>query len=75
MKIFGFDGADDAVKLIAEGKMAATGMQFPKTMARQSAEYADEYIKGKRDFAQKIPVPVELVTKENVGKYGDYGKK
>ena len=75
VKIFGFDGADDAVKLIAEGKMAATGMQFPKTMARQSAEYADEYIKGKRDFAQKIPVPVELVTKENVGKYGDYGKK
>ena len=75
VKVFGFDGADDAVKLIAEGKMAATGMQFPKTMARQSAEYADEYIKGKRDFAQKIPVPVELVTKENVGKYGDYGKK
>ena len=75
VKIFGFDGADDAVKLIAEGKMAATGMQFPKTMARQSAEYANEYIKGKRDFAQKIPVPVELVTKENVGKYGDYGKK
>jgi ABC-type sugar transport system substrate-binding protein len=75
VKVFGFDGADDAVKLIAEGKMAATGMQFPKTMARQSAEFADEYIKGKRDFPQKVPVPVELVTRENVGKYGDYGKK
>ncbi|HEV2695016.1 MAG TPA: D-ribose ABC transporter substrate-binding protein [Verrucomicrobiae bacterium] len=75
VKVFGFDGADDAVKLIAEGKMTATGMQFPKTMARQSAEYADAYINGKRDFPQKIPVPVELVTKENVGKYGDYGKK
>ena len=75
VKVFGFDGADDAVKLIAEGKMAATGMQFPKLMARQSAEYADQYINGKRDFAQKIPVPVELVTKDNVGKYGDYGKK
>ena len=75
VKVFGFDGADDAVKLIAEGKMAATGMQFPKTMARQSAEFADEYIKGKRDFPQKVPVPVELVTKDNVGKYGDYGKK
>jgi len=75
VKVFGFDGADDAVKLIAEGKMAATGMQFPKTMARQSAEFADEYIKGKRDFPQKVPVPVELVTHDNVGKYGDYGKK
>ena len=36
---------------------------------------ADEYIKGKRDFQQKIPVKVELVTPENVSKYGDYGKK
>ncbi|MFM2295837.1 MAG: hypothetical protein RLZZ350_2250 [Verrucomicrobiota bacterium] len=75
VKVFGFDGADDVVKLIAEGKIAATGMQFPKTMARNSAEYADEYIKGKRDFQQKIPVKVELVTHENVSKYGDYGKK
>jgi ribose transport system substrate-binding protein len=63
------------VKLIAAGKMTATGMQFPKTMARKAAEFADEYIKGKRDFPQKVPVPVELVTQENVGKYGDYGKK
>jgi ribose transport system substrate-binding protein len=75
VKIFGFDGADDAVKLIAEGKMTATGMQFPKTMARKAAEFADEYIQGRRDFPQKLPVPVELVTQENVGKYGDYGKK
>ncbi|TAK94002.1 MAG: D-ribose ABC transporter substrate-binding protein [Verrucomicrobia bacterium] len=75
VKVFGFDGADDVVKLIADGKITATGMQFPKTMARNAAEFADEYIKGKRDFQQKIPVKVELVTKENVSKYGDYGKK
>src|SRR5690348_9785327 len=49
VKVFGFDGADDVVKLIAEGKIVATGMQFPKVMARTAAEYADEYIKGKRD--------------------------
>jgi len=75
VKVFGFDGADDVVKSIAEGKIVATGMQFPKKMAQQSAEFADEYIKGKRDFAQKIAVPVEVVTKENVSNYGDYGKK
>lgn len=75
VKVFGFDGADDVVKLIAEKKIQATGMQFPKTMARKAAEFADEYIKGKRDFAQKIPVKVELVTPDNVSKYGDYGKK
>ena len=75
VKVFGFDGADDVVKMIAEGKIAATGMQFPKVMARKSAEFADEYLKGNRDFPQKVPVPVELVTQENVAKYGDYGKK
>ena len=75
VKVFGFDGADDVVKLIAEKKIAATGMQFPKVMAAKAAEFADEYLKGKRDFAQKVPVKVELVTPENVSKFGDYGKK
>ncbi|MBM3878449.1 MAG: D-ribose ABC transporter substrate-binding protein [Verrucomicrobia bacterium] len=75
VKVFGFDGADDVVKLIAEGKTAATGMQFPKVMAQKAAEFADEYLKGNRDFQQKIPVTVELVTPANVHKYGDYGRK
>lgn len=75
VKVFGFDGADDVVRLIAEGKIAATGMQFPKTMARTAAEYADQWIQGKREFPQKVPVAVELVTKENVSNYGDYGLK
>lgn len=75
IKVFGFDGADDVVKLIAEKKIAATGMQFPKVMAQKAAEYADQYIKGKRDFPQKVPVKVDLVTPDNVSKYGDYGKK
>ena len=63
------------LRLIAEKKIEATGMQFPKTMARKAAEFADEYIKGKRDFPQKIPVAVELVTQDNVAKFGDYGRK
>lgn len=75
VKVFGFDGADEVVKLIGEKKIAATGMQFPKTMARQAAEYADAWIKGKRDFPQKVPVAVEVVTADNVGEYGDYGAK
>lgn len=75
VKIFGFDGADDVVALIAEKKITATGMQFPKLMARTAAEYADKYIKGKRDFPQKVPVKVELITQDNVSKFGGYGKK
>jgi ABC-type sugar transport system substrate-binding protein len=75
VKVFGFDGADDVVGLIAARKIEATGMQFPKLMARKAAEFADEFVKGKRDFPQKVPVAVELVNQENVGKYGDYGRK
>jgi ABC-type sugar transport system substrate-binding protein len=75
VKVFGFDGADDVVRLIAENKIQATGMQFPKTMARTAADLADEWVKGKRDFPRKVPVAVELVTPETVSQYGDYGKK
>lgn len=75
VKVFGFDGADDVVKLIAQGKIAATGMQFPKLMARTAAESADKYLKGDHALPQKTPVAVELVQRANAGKYGDYGRK
>lgn len=73
--VFGFDGAKDVVDSIRDGKIVATGMQFPKRMARMAAEQADEYIKGKRDFQQKVPVAVELVTQENIAKYTAYGRQ
>ncbi len=72
--VFGFDGAQDVVNAIKEGRIEATGMQFPKTMARTAAEFAHEYIQGKRDFKQKVPVAVELVTVENARNYVPYGK-
>lgn len=75
VKVFGFDGADDVVRSIADGKIAATGMQFPKRMATTSAESAHEYINGKRDFDQRTLVAVELVTAENVSNFGDFGRK
>jgi ribose transport system substrate-binding protein len=73
--VFGFDGSDEAVKAVADGKLAATVMQYPKTMARTAAENADKYIKGDHSMPQKIPVAVDLVTRENVAKFGDYGRK
>lgn len=75
VKVFGFDGADDAVRAVAEGKLAATVMQFPKLMARTAAESADRYLKGERNFPQRLPVAVELVTRDNVAKYSDHGRK
>ncbi len=73
--VFGFDGARDVIDSIRDGKIIATGMQFPKRMARMAAEHVDEYIRGKRDFPQKVPVAVELVTQENIAKYTAYGRQ
>lgn len=75
VKVFGFDGAEDVINAIAEGKITATGMQFPKVMAYTAATFADEYFKGRRDFPKKMPVAVEMVTKENIKDYTAYGKK
>lgn len=75
VKVFGFDGADDVVRSVAEGKITATVMQFPKIMARTAAENADKYLKGARDFPQRVPVAVELVNRDTVHKFGDYGRK
>lgn len=75
IKVFGFDGAEDVITAISEKKVMATGMQFPKVMAETAAEFADQYIRGKRDFPKKIPVAVELVTANNIADYIAYGKK
>ncbi len=75
VKVFGFDGAADVIESIAEGKIKATVMQFPKLMAKTAAEWADQYFLGERSFPQKIPVAVKLVTEANVQRYGHYGKK
>ena len=67
VKVFGFDGAEDAVDAIKNGKIEATAMQFPKVMAQTAVHYADEYFKGKKDFAKKMPVAVELLLREMFG--------
>lgn len=69
VKVFGFDGESEVVSMIHEGKIIATGMQFPKVMAKTAAKFADEYFHGKRDFPKKIPVAVEMVTKNNAKNY------
>lgn len=71
--VFGFDGAGDVINSIQQKKILATGMQFPKLMAKTAANYAQAYFNGKRDFAQKVPVTVEMVNQENVDEYVAYG--
>lgn len=67
--VYGFDGADDVMNSIREGHIRATGLQSPQTMAKTAAQYADAYFRGKRDFAQRVPVAVELVTQQNSADY------
>jgi ribose transport system substrate-binding protein len=75
VKVIGFDGAEDAINSIKDGKLTATAMQFPKTIAELAATDADEYFKGKRDFPRKLPIPVDVVDQQNIDKYTAYGKK
>lgn len=69
VKVFGFDGAPDVIEKISEGKIVATGMQYPKVMAKTAAEYAHEFFNGRREFPQRVPVEVEMVIGENVQEY------
>lgn len=69
VKVFGFDGAADVIEKIGEGKIVATGMQYPKVMAQTAAQYAHEYFNGRREFPQRVPVEVELVHADNVANY------
>jgi ABC-type sugar transport system substrate-binding protein len=75
VKIFGFDGSEDAIKAIIDGKLAATAMQYPKIMAKTVADYADRYLKGDHSLPAKVPVAVDLVTPGNATTFGDYGKR
>ncbi len=73
--VYGFDGADDVMNSIRDGKIKATGLQAPQMMARAAAQFADDYFKGKRDFAQKVPVAVELVDQETIKDYATPKKR
>ena len=64
--VYGFDGSDDVLNSIRDKKIKATGLQSPQMMAKTAAQFADAYFKGKRDFAQRVPVAVELVTQQNI---------
>jgi ABC-type sugar transport system substrate-binding protein len=69
VKVFGFDGSQDALDAIVQGRMSATAMQYPKVMAQTAAEYADRYLKGERHLPRRVAVAVDLVTGANVMKF------
>lgn len=68
VKVVGFDGVDDALKAIQDGKMNATIAQQPDKMGTLGVENAMKVIDGK-SVKKNIPVEVKLVTKDNVSDF------
>ncbi|MFP4703529.1 MAG: ribose ABC transporter substrate-binding protein RbsB [Spirochaetaceae bacterium] len=64
----GFDAVDDAVKAVEEERLDATIAQQPAEMGRIGVETALQHLDGE-SVDSNIPVPLELVTKDNVGEF------
>lgn len=69
IKVFGFDGASEVIEKIKEKKIMATGMQYPKVMAKTAAQFADDFFKGRKEFPQRVPVEVVLIDTANAKEY------
>jgi len=63
--VLGFDAVDDAREAIREGRMAASIAQHPAAMGRLAVENSLRVVNGEA-IPTFIPVPIELITKENV---------
>lgn len=70
--VYGVDGSPEAKGLIQDGLMTATCAQFPQKIASTAAQQGYLALEGKCDQAE-ITIPVELLTAENVSRYGTDG--
>jgi len=68
VKIVGFDGVEEALKAVQSGKMNATVAQQPDRIGSLGVENAIKVVDGE-SVEKNIPVPVKLVTKENVSEF------
>lgn len=71
--VYGIDGTPETKEMVAEGKMAATVAQSPKTFGKKAGEviyklFSQETIKNKNEMS-----PVQIITKENVQDYSTEG--
>lgn len=70
--IYGVDGSPEAKALVNDGLMTGTCAQFPSRIAREAAAQGYLALGGGCD-QREIIVPVELLTADNVGRYGTEG--
>nr|WP_259545430.1 ribose ABC transporter substrate-binding protein RbsB [Heyndrickxia oleronia] len=60
--VVGFDGNDDALKSIKDGKLNATVAQQPELIGKLAVKAAGDVLQGKK-VEKNIPAPLKLVTK------------
>ena len=70
--VYSVDGSPEAKTMVAEQMMTATCAQFPGRLASEAAGAAYEILNG-NEVEKEIIIPVELVTKENVYRFGISG--
>ncbi|GIO29330.1 MULTISPECIES: ribose ABC transporter substrate-binding protein RbsB [Paenibacillus] len=61
--VVGFDGNEDALKSIKDGKLTATVAQQPELIGQMAVQAAFDVLHGKT-VEKSIPAPLKLVTKE-----------
>ncbi|WP_017811758.1 MULTISPECIES: ribose ABC transporter substrate-binding protein RbsB [Paenibacillus] len=62
--VIGFDGNEDALNSIKEGKLTATVAQQPELIGQMAVDAARDVLQGKT-VEKSIPAPLKLVTKED----------
>ncbi|WP_061809637.1 ribose ABC transporter substrate-binding protein RbsB [Rossellomorea vietnamensis] len=65
--VVGFDGNEDAMTSILNGNLSATVAQQPEKIGSLAVQAGADVLSGKK-VDKKIPVPLKLVTEENVEK-------
>ncbi len=67
--VYGVDGSPDAKKMIKEGLMTGTAAQSPINIGKIGVEMAYKVLAGEK-VEKHVPVPVQLITAENVDSFG-----
>ena len=70
--IYSVDGSPETKALVSDGLMTGTCAQFPARIAREAAAQGCRALEGGCD-RREIIVPVELLTMDNVQRYGTDG--
>jgi ribose transport system substrate-binding protein len=66
IKVVGFDGTDDALAAIKEGRLAGTVAQQPYEMGKLGVKAAVDFLNGKT-LEETTYVPVKLITPSDLG--------